>query len=128
MNYSVPRLKAIPMTKLHSSYNFPWLSNFNYNSVSLQLLSLYFFSLSNWAHTQFFLPANRSSLLACPSSGGSKNFSQSVLKKDKLHNIIKREMINYCCLVVSLICLSFINYNLLYYCFINYKIINCCLA
>ena len=36
--------------------------------------------------------------------------------------------INYCYLVVSLICLSFINYNLLYYCFVNYKIISCCLA
>ena len=35
---------------------------------------------------------------------------------------------NYCCLVVLLICLSFINYNLLYYYFINYKIINCCLV
>ena len=41
----------------------------------------------------------------------SKNFSQM-----------------YYCLVVSLICLSFINYNLLYCCFINYKIINYCLA
>ena len=38
------------------------------------------------------------------------------------------KIINCCCLVVSLICLSFINYNLLYYCFFNYKIINCCLA
>ena len=64
MNYSAPRVKAIPMTKLHSSYNFPWLSNFNYNSVSLQLLSLYFYSFSNWAHRKFFLPPNRSSLLA----------------------------------------------------------------
>ena len=33
------------------------------------------------------------------------------------------KIINYCCLVVSLICLSFINYNLLYCCFINYKIL-----
>ena len=64
MNYSAPRVKAIPMTKLHSSYNFPWLSNFNYNSVSLQLLSLNFYSFSNWAHRKFFLPPNRSSLLA----------------------------------------------------------------
>ena len=64
MNYSAPRVKAIPMTKLHSSYNFPWLSNFNYNSVSLQLLSLNFYSFSNWAHKKFFLPPNRSSLLA----------------------------------------------------------------
>ena len=63
MNYSAPRVKAIPMTKLHSSYNFPWLSNFNYNSVSLQLLSLNFYSFSNWAHKKFFLPPNRSSLL-----------------------------------------------------------------
>ena len=38
------------------------------------------------------------------------------------------KIINYCCLVVSLICLSFIKYNLLYCCFINYKIINCCLT
>ena len=38
------------------------------------------------------------------------------------------KIINYCCLVVSLICLHFINYNLLYCCFINYKIINCYLA
>ena len=38
------------------------------------------------------------------------------------------KIINYCCLVVSLICLSFINYNLLYYYFINYKIINYYLA
>ena len=30
------------------------------------------------------------------------------------------KIINYCCLVVSLICLSFINYNLLYCYFINY--------
>ena len=30
------------------------------------------------------------------------------------------KIINYCCLVISLICLSFINYNLLYCCFINY--------
>ena len=51
----------------------------------------FFFSLSNWAHTKFFLPVNRSSLLACPSSRSSKNFSQSVLKKDKLHNLIKGE-------------------------------------
>ncbi|KAF3949619.1 hypothetical protein CMV_024534 [Castanea mollissima] len=42
------------MTKLPSSYNFPWLSNFNYNSVSLQLLSLYFFfSLKLSAHKVF---------------------------------------------------------------------------
>ena len=38
------------------------------------------------------------------------------------------KIINYYCLAVSLICLSFINYNLLYCCFINYKIINFCLA
>ena len=38
------------------------------------------------------------------------------------------KIINYSCLVVLLICLSFINYNLLYGCFINYKIINYCLA
>ena len=38
------------------------------------------------------------------------------------------KIINYSCLVVSLICLSFINYNLLYCCFINYKIINCYLV
>ena len=38
------------------------------------------------------------------------------------------KIINYCCLIVLLICLSFINYNLLYYYFINYKIINCCLV
>ena len=38
------------------------------------------------------------------------------------------KIINYCCLVVLLICLSFINYNLLYYCFISYEIINCYLA
>ena len=38
------------------------------------------------------------------------------------------KIINYCCLIVSLICLSFINYNLLYCCYINYKSINCCLA
>ena len=38
------------------------------------------------------------------------------------------KIINYCCLVVSLICLPFINYNFLYCCFINYKIINCYLA
>ena len=30
------------------------------------------------------------------------------------------KIINYSCLVVLLICLSFINYNLLYGCFINY--------
>ena len=30
------------------------------------------------------------------------------------------KIINYCCFVVSLICLSFINYNLLYFYFINY--------
>ena len=47
-------------------------------------------------------------------------------KKGKQPNINK--IINYCYLIVSLICLSFINYNLLYCCFINYKIINCCLA
>ena len=34
----------------------------------------------------------------------------------------------YCCLVISLIYLSFINYNLLYCYYINYKIINCYLA
>ena len=38
------------------------------------------------------------------------------------------KIINYFCLVVLLICLSFINYNLLYCYFINYKIINCYLA
>ena len=38
------------------------------------------------------------------------------------------KIINYCCLIVSLICLSFINYNLLYCYYINYKSINCCLA
>ena len=38
------------------------------------------------------------------------------------------KIINYCCLVVSLVCLSFINYNLLYCYFLNSKIINCCLA
>ena len=32
------------------------------------------------------------------------------------------------CFSTSIICLFFINYNLLYCCFINYKIINCCLA
>ena len=47
-----------------TSYNFPWLSNFNYNSVPLQLLSLYIF-FSQTEHTESgFLPPNRSSLLA----------------------------------------------------------------
>ena len=38
------------------------------------------------------------------------------------------KIINYCCLVVSLICLSFINYNYKICCFMNYKIINCYLV
>ena len=38
------------------------------------------------------------------------------------------KIINYYCLVVLLICLSFVNYNLLYCYFINYKIFNCYLV
>ena len=54
------------------------------------------------------------------------NKGTSTINYKFIWNINK--IINYCCLVVSLICLSFINYNLLYCYFINYKIINCCLA
>ena len=51
-------------------------------------------------------------------------FSNSPTPTDKVKtgaNINKN--INYCCLVVSLICLSFINYNLLYCCFISIKLL-----
>ena len=43
-----------------------------------------------------------------------------------IQNINK--IVNYYSLVVSLIFLSFINYNLLYCYFLNSRIINCCLA
>ena len=65
--------------------------------------------------------------MLCNSVAAPRIFLKVFLKNDKLHNLIKREIVN-CYLVVSLICLSFINYNLLLFCFINYKIINCCLA
>ena len=59
MNYPVPQAKAIPMIKLHTTFlNSPTLTIivflFNY------CLSIF---LSYWAHSKFFLPPNRSSLL-----------------------------------------------------------------
>ena len=123
------------------------LNKLKYIVVSLRINSII------WEEMWFFNNLHNTQVYPVAAPG---IFSKVFLKKHKLHNLIKRdhilitttikktfkyikftiafyefsyfEIINYYCLVVLLICLSFINYNLLYCCFINYKIINCCLA